>query len=284
MKKVLSILIIIGLSLSVNLMTVSADKFDSDKVNESVFVVYSGDYLGSGFAISDHYVVTNAHVIGEEKDIQLKTVKDKVLKASIEKIDRKKDIAILYVKKKQTPLQTKSLKDVKTGDDVYAIGAPANLSYTLTKGVVSTKNRKVDGKKYIQTDAAINSGNSGGPLLTEDGKVIGINSMKADDNEGIGFAIPIDEANTLIKGIGKDSKKKDEKSTEKATGKQKKDDDVQIQKDKNVDLNNVIFVALCISGALNILLIILLVFSRTKTKKKKIDPSERTDFDIDILE
>lgn len=89
------------------------------------------------------------------------------------------DIAVLATNETTfTPLQTAGLSELNLGDDVYAIGAPNSLSYTLTKGVISSKERKVGSQSFIQTDAAINTGNSGGPLLNDAGKVIGVNSYK----------------------------------------------------------------------------------------------------------
>ena len=91
------------------------------------------------------------------------------------------------------------LEAVDVGTDVVAVGSPLGLQGTVTRGIVSAI-RQVDGVKLVQTDASINAGNSGGPLLTEDGKVIGINTLKIreDGVESIGFAVASDEAKTAF--------------------------------------------------------------------------------------
>ena len=91
---------------------------------------------------------------------------------------------------------------MKTGDDIYAIGAPKGMAYTLTKGGVSAKERMIGNKSYIQIDAAINEGNSGGPLLNDAGQVLGMNTLKMSDSEGIGLAIPVNRICEYLKSLG----------------------------------------------------------------------------------
>ena len=98
------------------------------------------------------------------------------------------------------PLEVGDCEKIKVGDEIYAIGAPRSLDYTLTKGVISNKSRSIGFNKYIQIDAAINSGNSGGPLLNNKGQVIGVNSMKISDAEGIALAIPITSVISFMEG------------------------------------------------------------------------------------
>lgn len=121
--------------------------------------------------------------------------------AELVSIDEDIDIAVLRVDEiTLTPLRQADAATIKNGDDVYAIGAPEGLPYTLTKGTVSSKLREMNGVKYVQTDAAINPGNSGGPLLNDDGEVIGINTLKSASGENMGFAIRIDFAMSYING------------------------------------------------------------------------------------
>ena len=102
------------------------------------------------------------------------------------------DLAVFQLPASNCPFITAERNaDLKVSERVYTIGNPSGLSYTVTSGVVSGL-RDIDGKRYVQTDAPINPGNSGGPLVTEDGRVIGINSMVMRGVQGIGFAIPID--------------------------------------------------------------------------------------------
>ena len=167
--------------------------FDTEEVYNSVFVIYSGNSMGSGFAIGENCIITNAHVINNQYDVIIETYGGEMKRAFIVALDERIDIAVIGVADATfTPLRVADLSTVSVGDDVYALGAPNSLAFTLTKGVVSSKERLVSRQKFIQTDAAINTGNSGGPLLNDAGEVIGVNSYKMSDSEGIGLAIPID--------------------------------------------------------------------------------------------
>ena len=156
--------------------------------------------LGSGFIIdaAEGYVVTNNHVIADSDDISVILNDGSTLKAELIGTDKKTDIALLKV----TP--TKPLKAVKFGDSekirlgewVVAIGNPFSLGGTVTAGIISARNRDIQSgpyDNYIQTDAAINRGNSGGPLFNLDGDVIGVNTAiisPSGGSIGIGFAVP----------------------------------------------------------------------------------------------
>ncbi len=265
--------------------------FDTEEVYNSVFVVYSGNSMGSGFAIGENCIITNAHVINNQYDVRIETYGGEIKRAFIVSIDERIDIAVIGVPGASfTPLRVADLSTVNIGDDVYAIGAPNSLAFTLTKGVVSSKERLVSRQKYIQTDAAINSGNSGGPLLNDAGEVIGVNSYKMSDSEGIGLAIPIDVvvsyletgeielnesgnvANPVVEEPATDAT-----TSEPISGESSSEQPTSI---------TVIVLAIClaVSAALNISLIIILVFQKKKNQYIKTDPSERTDFDIEIIE
>lgn len=161
------------------------------------------------------YIVTNNHVVNNADKVQIQLADEKKLDAKVLGTDSLSDLAVLEVEGNdiQTVAKLGSSKDVKVGQTAVAIGNPLNmnLSGTVTKGIISGVNRSlpVDTNgdqqadwvtEVLQTDAAINPGNSGGALVTEDGKVIGINSMKIAQSEveGIGFAIPMDYAKPLI--------------------------------------------------------------------------------------
>lgn len=174
--------------------------FDAEEIYNSVFVVYSDDSLGSGFAIGKNCIITNAHVISSSNRVEIGTYSGDTYRAFVISMDRISDIAVLGVTGGSfTPIQIANLDEISAGDDVYAIGAPNSMAYTLTKGVVSSKNRIIRKQRYIQTDAAVNPGNSGGPLLNESGEVIGVNSYKISNSEGIGLAIPIDYVVAYLK-------------------------------------------------------------------------------------
>lgn len=180
--------------------------FDFDVVAESVFVVFSGDVngnsisSGSGFAIDDSHIITNAHVIIDEENIAIgcysKNAENNlgdIYLVELVAINRDIDIAVLKTNQIiLTPLKTADMDNISVGDEVYAIGAPEGLAYTLTSGTVSSKLRKISGVDYIQTNAAINPGNSGGPLLNGKGEVIGINTLKSVTSENISLAIRMD--------------------------------------------------------------------------------------------
>lgn len=170
--------------------------------------------LGTGFIISsDGYICTNSHVV-QNVDTVIVMVAEKTYEAKIIGSDSVTDIALLKIKSNKSfkPVYFGNSDDVRVGDFVLAIGNPFGLDKTFTSGVVSgTGRRQLDemGNSHIQTDAAINQGNSGGPLINLDGEVIGVNRAiysSSGGNIGIGFAIPINVAKeTLIqlKAYGK---------------------------------------------------------------------------------
>lgn len=292
-KVLLSLICVVAVLLALPL-SASAIGFTAEEKYNSVFVVTSGNSLGSGFAVGENCIVTNAHVLDNPNNIVLTTYAGETHAAYLVGYDQDKDIAVLGVKDaKFTPLKIADYKSLNTGDDVYAIGAPKSMAYTLTKGVISAKERKIGKYTYIQTDAAINEGNSGGPLLNDEGNVIGINTLKMSDSEGIGLAIPmtvvsdflkslnieLDENGNVAEAIVQENK---DKETDKPSN---KDEDKEQEKPTNTSLVvTILAIALCGSVAGNVVLVILLVFQKRKNLNLKYDPRERTDFDIDILE
>ena len=161
---------------------------------------------GSGFIItSDGCILTNHHVIeNAAKDGVVVKLKDgRKFPARIVGTDRKSDIAVIKIDATDLPVAELGDSDaVKVGNFAFAIGAPEALPYTFTVGVISAKGRTdlmgtPDYEEYIQTDASINPGNSGGPLCDIDGRVIGVNTLIAGMNRGLGFAVPIN----LVKNI-----------------------------------------------------------------------------------
>lgn len=168
----------------------------------------SGEAMGSGFFISnDGYIVTNYHVVSGGQSFQVITSDKTSVSAEIVGYDETDDIAVLKTNiSNSKPVTFGKSSDLKIGDSVYVIGNPlGDLTFTLTAGVVSATNRliKVASGNTInmfQTDAAINSGNSGGPVFDSNGKVIGIATAKYSNVsiEGLSFCIPIDDVSDII--------------------------------------------------------------------------------------
>jgi serine protease Do len=166
--------------------------------------------LGSGFVIdASGIVVTNNHVIAEADEITVIFTDGRRLKAEVLGRDQKTDLAVLRVKS-DTPLKAVTFADsdkVRLGEWVIAIGNPFSLGGSVTAGIVSARNRDINSgpyDNYIQTDASINRGNSGGPLFNMDGEVIGVNTAiisPSGGSIGIGFAVPSKTAVPVIEQL-----------------------------------------------------------------------------------
>lgn len=168
--------------------------------------------LGSGFIIDkEGYIVTNNHVIDGANEIKVKLSDGNEYNAAIIGKDPKTDLALIKIKGVSglNPISLGNSDELNVGNWVVAIGSPFGLEQTVTAGIVSAKGRIIGSGPYdnfIQTDASINPGNSGGPLINMQGEVIGINTAIVASGQGIGFAIPIETAKTVIaqlKGNGK---------------------------------------------------------------------------------
>jgi putative serine protease PepD len=212
----------VGSQTTASTRTISADLnarqiYDASK-NAVTYIVADtpqGQATGSGFVVSkDGLIVTNDHVVDGASQVQVKIgTSDKAQAAQVVGADPSRDLALLKVDGHDLP--TLSLADsssVSVGDPTYAIGNPFGLDHTLTTGIVSALQRSLqapDGATIsgaIQTDAALNPGNSGGALINADGQVIGVNSQiqtgssngAEGGNVGIGFAIPSNTVKTFI--------------------------------------------------------------------------------------
>jgi len=169
-----------------------------------------GQGFGSGFVISnDGYVLTNAHVVADSDDVTVRLADNKrEFKAKVVGIDRRTDVALLKIDATDLPTVTLgNSADLKVGEWVAAIGSPFGFSNTITAGIVSAKGRTLPDESFvpfIQTDVAVNLGNSGGPLLNLKGEVVGINSMIYSGTGGymgVSFAIPIEVALDVSKQL-----------------------------------------------------------------------------------
>ncbi len=169
--------------------------------------------LGSGFIISnDGYIVTNNHVVDGAETVKVKLNNDKEYDAEVIGTDPLTDIALIKITA-DVDLPTVPWGDsntVRAGDEAVAIGNPFGLGGTVTSGIVSAVSRDIHSgpyDDYIQTDAAINRGNSGGPLFNADGEVIGVNTMifsPGGGSVGIGFAVPSDLVQKVVTDLRDD--------------------------------------------------------------------------------
>ncbi len=158
--------------------------------------------MGSGFIVSpDGIILTNAHVVANADEVTVRLTDHREFKAKVLGSDKRTDVAVLKVDAKDLPTVRIGDSDkARVGEWVVAIGAPFGLDNTVTSGIISAKGRSLPGDSYvpfIQTDAAVNPGNSGGPLFNLKGEVIGINSQifsRSGGFQGLAFAVPIDVA------------------------------------------------------------------------------------------
>lgn len=158
--------------------------------------------MGSGFVIgADGLILTNAHVVAHADEVSVRLADNREFKAKVLGSDKMTDVAVIKIDAKDLPtVKVGNPEGTRVGEWVVAIGAPYGLDNTVTAGIVSAKSRSLPGDTavpFIQTDAAVNPGNSGGPLFNLQGEVIGINSQIFSHSggfQGLAFAIPIDVA------------------------------------------------------------------------------------------
>lgn len=172
-----------------------------------------GGAIGTGFIIDDNLIVTNNHVIANGDTILIRgKTSQKIYKAKLVAADKFSDLALVKLDDWQDfaltnmpgKLEFDSSRDLKVGSKVWSIGHPWGLEWSISQGVVSSPSRRLDGNInfLIQTDTRIYEGNSGGPLLDEDGKVIGVNDkMMANTGGSFGLAIPSDLATKVIEDL-----------------------------------------------------------------------------------
>lgn len=163
---------------------------------------FQSNSLGSGFIINaDGHILTNAHVIDDADEITVKLTDKREYKAKVVGIDRRTDVALLKIEASNLPVvRVGDPNKLQVGEWVLAIGSPYGFHNSVTAGIVSALGRSLPRENYvpfIQTDVAVNSGNSGGPLFNLQGEVVGVNSKiysRTGDFSGLSFAIPIDVA------------------------------------------------------------------------------------------
>lgn len=276
--KILSVVLLIILLVS---FSAYALNFTPEEMYNSVVVVYTKTGVGSGFSIKENIIMTNAHVVGNNKNVDVNLYNGETLKGTVIKTDDSIDLALIEVDKSIASLKINE-DDLSIGQEVYAIGAPKDMPYTMTKGIISALDRQIGQNTYIQIDASVNSGNSGGPLLDETGNVIGIITLKASDAEGIGFAINASDILSFMddaEKIPKTTLDEDEDSNEDEDSMDNK------QEEKNSDIiklsseNEILKITVIVLSVL--LVLSLLVILKLLIRKKD---NDEFDFEIEIEE
>tara|TARA_B100001971_G_C18247652_1_gene575562 strand:- start:1879 stop:2754 length:876 start_codon:yes stop_codon:yes gene_type:complete len=174
-----------------------------DTIN-SIVSVLTDVSQGSGFIISnDGYIVTNYHVIEDANSISITPYKKSSRSAELIGYDSSSDVALLKTTGDYDYLDFGDSDNIDVGEKVIAMGNPYGLSFSVTEGIVSALDRQgsAGDEAYIQTDVPLNPGNSGGPLVNKQGKVIGINNFKIGGAESLGFALESNEVVNIINDI-----------------------------------------------------------------------------------
>jgi S1-C subfamily serine protease len=198
-----------SLSQELNLLKASAGEDFSgiiEDVVESVVTIRTESSQGTGFIIhEDGYIVTNAHVLADKDgflagNIRAITSDQNTKTAEFIGYNGNLDVALLKISGNYAALEFDNSNNVNVGQKVIAIGNPLGLQFSVSQGIVSAVHRPGSNNlnAYIQTDAALNPGNSGGPLINTKGKVIGINNFKISTGESLGFAL---ESNYIISSL-----------------------------------------------------------------------------------
>jgi len=197
----------LSLNKSIDLLKASASSDFSgiiDRSVEGVVTIKTDVAQGTGFIITnDGYVVTNAHVLVGGRYVQAVTYDQKIHNLEFVGYNGDFDIALLKMQGAFIPLTLGDSNNVVVGQKVIAIGNPLGLQFSASEGIVSAIHRTGDNNLdvYIQTDTALNPGNSGGPLIDTNGEVIGINNFKAAGSENVGFALESNYIKSSINSI-----------------------------------------------------------------------------------
>lgn len=179
------------------------------KVRKSVVRLVVSGSQGSGVVVADDRIVTNAHVVHGSWHVKVVDDGGGERNGRVILRDPQRDLAVVATRCTDLPqLETADRGHLRDGDDVFALGFPLGLDLTVTKGIVSARSRRYNGQEFIQTDAAISPGNSGGALINGHGLLVGINTFLLTGGHSLNFAIPADEASRVafstIAGGGED--------------------------------------------------------------------------------
>ncbi|MFP3905030.1 MAG: S1C family serine protease [Armatimonadota bacterium] len=164
------------------------------RVDPAVVMISVDNQSGSGFLVSsDGHIVTNGHVVEGALggEIVVKLQNEETLTAQLRHQSEALDLAVVKIERSNLPVvQFASSEKLSHGQDVAVVGGPLGLEHSVTRGVISALSREIEGKTYLQIDAALNEGNSGGPVINASGEVVGVASSVVADAQNVGFAIP----------------------------------------------------------------------------------------------
>jgi S1-C subfamily serine protease len=168
----------------------------AERARSFTVFVQAGDFYGSGVVATERgHVLTCLHVVEDIADVRVTFADGSQQRATVVGRDAKLDLALLKIEgPPRAVMQPGDAAAMRTGDEVFAMGAPRKMAFTLSRGMVSFPDRDMNGVGYLQLDLALNGGSSGGPILNEVGQVIAISSFILRDSQGLSFALPIQRA------------------------------------------------------------------------------------------
>lgn len=172
----------------------------ADKVRDAVVTVTADKSVGAGFIVNaEGYALTNNHVVDKAKSVKVRLRNGDEVAAEVVEAAAARDLCLLKLDRQHLPaVQFASSAKLKQGDEVAAVGAPFGLPNSLSTGTVSATEREIDGQQFIQIDAPLNKGNSGGPVINKSGLVVGVASKAVKEGQDLGFAIPSDEVMAFL--------------------------------------------------------------------------------------
>jgi len=190
----------------IDLLKVNQDDFSGviEKAVKGVVSVLTENSVGSGFIVTeDGYIITNYHVIQGKDSVKILTYDKRVIQADTIGIDKLRDIALLKIEGSYDYILLADSDSLQVGKKVIAIGNPLGLSFTVTEGIISGLDREGPNglEEYVQTDVSLNPGNSGGPLISTQGEVVGMNNFKIGDAESLGFALESNSIRSSVNSI-----------------------------------------------------------------------------------
>lgn len=172
------------------------------QVSQVIFKINTANGSGSAFYLKQYDVfVTNYHVVQGAQTLSIENKTQDRFVGNVVMVDVNEDIAIVKAEGDFSALPEvnfSALADLLVRDEVFVLGYPYGMPYTETQGIISSPKQLMNGKYYIQTDAPVNPGNSGGPLVNKNGQIIGITTSKFSDADNMGFAVPVDNLKEII--------------------------------------------------------------------------------------